>query len=123
MKALLFLTVLALLCSCSKEGDESTDNIEVFKSAVNVLCGSGVGESLNDSSLSLSSKGVDVLDSRCSLVVDGNGDIDCQHFEIINIHAIRASNLDDAEELGYIKLQNLNDVYQLAESEIKCVRL
>ncbi len=121
MKMLMLGVVCFSIISCSGAEFESDGTVEVFKSSVNVLCGSGVGTSIAESELSLTEMGVDVSSSRCANVLTSGGDIDCQFYERINVHAINRSNIVDAASLDYIELGTLSELHDLTEESTVCL--
>jgi len=116
---LIFLSII--LFSCSTYSVNLKDDTLVFKSAVNNICGSGVGEGYLDSELSLLEEGIDVINSSCSYVENEDGSLDCKHFERINIHQIRSSNKKDVVRLGYLSIGELESVYGLSLSKTECM--
>ncbi len=120
-KALLW-SFIACLSACSGDDNhkDKSENVTVYKGAVNQLCGSRVGELYGESERRLIEQGIDVLSSSCAHVLTETGTLDCEHFERVNIHTVRATNLEDVAQLGYDEVSSIEQIYNLSLSDSDC---
>ena len=114
--ALLLTTVTcAMLGACGGGGESAEDppvrigDVLVFESRQSIQCGTR-GLTTQQSAQKLINGGIDVLESSCAAMtgfayatVCGNGTGD------ILIHRIRRANLEDAEERGFVPVDELRD--------------
>ena len=119
MKNVIYFGLLCVF-ACSGENEESDENVEVFSKAVAFPCGSNFPITPDQSEQILIDAGIEVFSSRCSFVVDDSDSVECDMFEIINIHEVNAEYVEDAANVGYQELNRLSSVYGLSESDLEC---
>ncbi len=111
----IYLVILFLLTACSGDDSDDSENATtvVLINGSNVNCGSGVGFGIEQSELDLTSAGIDVISSVCGFAVDDQGARSCDPFDTIYSHEVQVENVVDAQALGYITVDELDEDFQL----------
>lgn len=109
MKKTIFLLSIIQLISCGGDKENNAEQIFVYTSAEAIQCQFG-GNTLATSAQPLIENGIDVVESACAYMTGVAIISTCGAPTIdINLHKIDASNLNQAEELGYFSVNKLEN--------------